>query len=450
MTESNRISETVVTGSSVVSGSDSRRLEARLGTSVGVAICDREAAVGGLYHILLPKPTGMVLTPEPEKYATTGIPLFIEKLCGAGASKDRMEATIAGGALVGKVSMDDLHMNIGGHITEIVEDILDREGITIRHSETGGYFSSLLDIDLMTWECHIKPIGYQRVSVETSITKATPEEIDNAIALVRPIPQVALKVIRMIHSNNYHMRDIAREVRQDQIISARILKVCNSAYCSPKTRINSIDQALSILGEKMILQLVVSASMEMFFKDFEHGYSLCRGGLFFHAIGTAFAAEKLSEMTKKDYPDIAYTAGLLHDIGKVVLDQFVGRSFPMFYRRLYEDEFSLIDVEEELIGCNHQVVGGRLAELWSLPEPLKEAILHHHNPEKSSVNPVLTHLVYIADLLISRFQVGNDLERIDATGLAESMEKLGLNLSDLPAIIEYIPWGELRKHSLYS
>ena len=444
MTESNRTIETVATGSSVVSGSGSRRLEARLGTSVGVAICDREAAVGGLYHILLPEPTGMALTSEPEKYATTGMPLFIEELCIAGARKDRMEAIIAGGALVGKVSMDDLHMNIGGQITEIVEDILLREGISIHHAETGGYFCSLLYIDLLTWECHIKPIGYQRVLVETSITKATPEEIDNAIALVRPIPQVALKVIRMIHSNNYHMRDIAREVRQDQIISARILKVCNSAYCSPKTKIESIDHALTILGEKMILQLVVSASMEMFFKDFEHGYSLCKGGLYFHAMGTAFVAEKLSEMTQKSYPDIAYTAGLLHDIGKVVLDQFV--AFPMFYRRIYEDEFSLIEVEEELIGCNHQVVGGRLAELWSLPEPLKEAILYHHNPEKSSINPVLTHLVYIADLLISRFQVGDDLERIDASGLAESMEKLGLNLSDLPAIIEYIPWKKLRVH----
>lgn len=449
MTESNRTIETVLTGSSVVSGSGSRRLEARLGTSVGVAICDREAEVGGLYHILLPEPTGMVSVSEPNKYATTGMPLFIEELCGAGARKDRMQATIAGGALVGKVSMDDLHMNIGGKITEIVEDILSLEGISINHSETGGYFSCLLDIDLLTWECHIKPIGYQRVPVSTSITKATPEEIDNAIALVRPIPQVALKIIRMVHSNNYNMRDVASVVRQDQIISARILKVCNSAYCSPKTRVKSIDQALTMLGEKMILQLVVSASMEMFFRDFEHGYSLCRGGLFFHAMGTAFAAEKLSEMTRKDSPDIAYTAGLLHDIGKVVLDQFVGRSFPMFYRRIFEDEFNLIEVEEELIGCNHQVVGGRLAELWSLPDPLKDAILNHHNPGKSSVSPVLTHLVYLADLLISRFQVGNDLERIDSDGLAESMEKLGLNLSDLPAIIEYIPWKDLRKQSGY-
>jgi len=447
MMKTNRTIETVVTGSSVVSGSSPRRLEARLGTSVGVAICDREAAVGGLYHILLPEPTGMFSVSEPEKYATTGMPLFIEALCKAGGRKERMEAWVAGGALVGKVSMTDLLLNLGGQITEIVEDNLIREGITIRHSETGGYFSCLLHLDLLTWKCDIKPIGYQRKPTGTSIGTATPDEIDHAIALVRPIPQVALKIVRMIHSNNYNMIDIAREVRQDQVISARILKVCNSAYYSPKTEIKSIDHAMTMLGEKMILKLVVSTSMELFFKDFEHGYSLCRGGLFYHSIGTAFVAEKLSELTKKDYPDIAYTAGLLHDIGKVVLDQFVGRSFPLFYRRIYEDERNLIEVEEELVGCNHQEAGSRLAELWSLPDQLKEAIANHHNPEKSIVNPVLTHLVYIADLLISRFQVGNDLERIDANGLAASMERLGLDLSDLPSIIEYIPWKELRVHS---
>lgn len=435
--------ESVNSGSWVISQTKARVLEARVGTSVGVAVWDRNTGVGGLYHILLPKPTSLDTTWELEKYASTGMPHFIKSLYTSGAEKNNLRASIAGGALVSPISMKDLNLDIGGQITDIVMDNLQRERVSISKAETGGYFSCLLRLNMQKWDCSIKPIGYTRDPVDNTKLEVPSEEIDRSIGLVRPIPQIAIKVVRMIYSNNYNMRDIAREVKQDQVISAKILKICNSAYISPKSKTSSIDQALVILGEKKILRLVVSKSVELYYQDFEHGYSLCRGGLYHHALGTAFVAEKLAHFTGKVSPDVAYTAGLLHDIGKVVLDQYVAQAYPFFYRRMYTDEKSLVEVEREVMGVTHPEVGKRLAELWALPDSLNEVIAYHHTPEDSDEYSELTHLIYLSNLLMSRFQVGYELSRVETDKLAETFEALGIEPSRFNEVIDYIPWSKM-------
>ena len=270
--------------------------------------------------------------------------------------------------------------------------------------------------------------------------KLTPETIDKVIATIRPIPQVALKIIRTVHSGDYSMRDIAREVRQDQIISAKVINMCNSVYVSPKVRIKSIDQGLVMLGEKLILQLVVSSALEEFFHDSDKGYSLCKGGLYHHAMATAIVAEKLAEYTGKSDEDVAYTAGLLHDIGKVVLDQHIAKASPLFYRRIFQEGEELLGLERELIGFTHIEAGRRLAELWNLPDIISEVIEFHSSPEKAEIDPHLSYLVYIADLLVSRFKVGHDLDCIGTGILEKAFNELGMEIGRLEEVIAMVPW----------
>jgi len=90
-----------------------------------------------------------------------------------------------------------------------------------------------------------------------------------------------------------------------------------------------------MLGEKQILRVAVSISLESFFSDSGRGYSLCKGGLYYHALGAAIIAELLANFTGKIFPGVAYTAGLLHDIGKVVLDQYIPHSGKIFHESLF-------------------------------------------------------------------------------------------------------------------
>jgi putative nucleotidyltransferase with HDIG domain len=111
---------------------------------------------------------------------------------------------------------------------------------------------------------------------------------------------------------------------------------------------------------RLLVKLVISVSVDEFFGHSGLGYSLCKGGLYHHAVGTAIIAEKLSDYTGSVKPGLAYTAGLLHDIGKVVLDQSIASAYPLFYRRLYEEENNVLEAENEILGFNHAQVGHKL------------------------------------------------------------------------------------------
>jgi putative nucleotidyltransferase with HDIG domain len=270
--------------------------------------------------------------------------------------------------------------------------------------------------------------------------RPNPEELGIAIASVRPIIQIALKVIRMIQDGGWGAQDLAEEIKQDQVISARLLRMCNSAFFYTGDKIDSIDRALVFLGEKQLLKMILSATLKDFFASELKGYSLSKGGLFNHAFGTAVLCKKLAELTGKVPDDLAYTAGLLHDIGKVVLDQYMDTAYSLFYRRTQVEAEELIHVERELFGIDHAGSGGRLAEQWSFPECLIEAISHHHYPERaSSESSELTHLVYFADLLMSRFMVGQELEQMNTDSIVARLKRIGLTLQDIPSLIERIP-----------
>jgi putative nucleotidyltransferase with HDIG domain len=430
----------VASGSYVVSERRPLILEAFLGTCVGVSLCDPEADVGGLSHLLLPEPTGPDIFDRPETYASTGLPLFINALCDAGASRPRLEARVAGGALVGPLAERDLILDVGGRTSEIVEKILTREGIVTRKSETGGYFSCCLNLDLNTMQTLIEPLGKPPdLSPDTDFDKPSSELLTRVIESIQPIPQITLKIIRMLKDDQSCMRDIAKEIRQDQVLAAKVISLCNSAFFGLKTRADSVDRALIMMGEKQFLQFVISASMEGFFEETAQGYSLCKGGLYKHALGTAMVAERLSHFAGNISSDKAYTAGLLHDIGKVVLDQSIATAYPYFYRRTQEEDAHLITIEQEAFGLTHPEAGGRLAEIWHLPESLIDTIRHHHAPEEASVYPELTYLVYLADLLMSRFVVGQELERLDTERLASRLKKIGLRPEDFPFVVDSIP-----------
>jgi len=430
----------VPSGSYVVSNRKREILEAFLGTCVGVSLRDNHANVAGLIHLLLPEPTSLNKPERPENYASTGLPLFIQALCDAGASKKRLEAFVAGGALIGPLIERDLILDIGGRTTETVERILQREGIPVSKSETGGYFSCRLSLNLYTLESKLEPLGEPASFSEAKdFKRPTPKQLTGVIESLRPIPQIALKIIRMLRDDNYDIQDIAKEIRQDQVISAKVIRLCNSPFFGAKTTLESIDKALVLLGEKQLLRLVISASMESFFTKNAQGYSLCKGGLHQHALGTAMIAEKLCDFTGNASSDNAYTAGLLHDIGKVVLDQYIAAAYPLFYRRTQEDGINLIEMEHEIFGLTHTEAGSQLAQNWDLPASLTDTIRYHHHPEKATVNPELTHLVYLADLLMSRFLVGYELERLNTNKLASRLKKVGLSLEQFSLIVDGIP-----------
>jgi putative nucleotidyltransferase with HDIG domain len=157
----------------------------------------------------------------------------------------------------------------------------------------------------------------------------------------------------------------------------------------------------------------------------------------------ALVAEQIAILTDKVAPTRAYTAGLLHDIGKVVLDQYVTEVYPLFYRDLMESNNDVIAVERKLLGTDHIQAGHTLARRWDFPEPLINCIRHHHHPDPQAPNGELAAIVYLADVLMSRFNSGLEIECHDTRRLTRQLATLELSMDRFAELVDLIPEAAL-------
>ena len=429
----------VAAGSFLVKHAEPICLQAYLGTCVGVAVFDPEARVGGLIHLLLPEPVSMQNTFQPEKYASRGMPLFLQALAGAGANPRRLHACMAGGALVGPISSQDLALDVGGRTADIARSILTDAGITIGQSETGGFFTCCLSLDMHSGQCRIEPAGHDHHRTEAPPRTPTRQEIERLVDTIHPIPQIALKVMRIINQDGYDIAAIVEQVRKDQVIGAQILRLCNSPLIAPRQPVESIDHALVLIGPGMLQKFVIAAALEGFFDQVGIGYSLCKGGLYHHSMGTAIIAEHLAQITDRVRPPLAYTAGLLHDIGKVLLDQFIAGAYPLFYRTLQEGKEDMLSAERRLLSMDHTQAGALLARRWKLPQVIAEVIEQHHRPRDQAGDNALISIVSLAEMLMYRFNAGLELERLNPEDIEGHLAALGLAPQDLAGLVDQMP-----------
>lgn len=426
----------IFSGSFEVSDDTDILFEALLGTCVGVTAYDKVNRVGGLLHILLPEPFSQSVLDSPEKYATTALPMFLEELKQKGAKVENLNVVVAGGALVGPVSHQDIALNIGGRSVEVVKAILAANDIPVAKSETGGFFSCNLTLKMNDGSVEIKPQSRFDLS-DKEFHPPEKDEIENAFDSIQPIPQVALKILKIANEGVYSTKVIAKEVKKDQVITAKLIKLCNSSFFSMKREIDSLDDALAIIGLDTLIKLVIADSVNKFYNQSGSGYSLCMGGLFHHAVGTSVIAEGLAKKTGTVSPGVAYTAGLLHDLGLVVLDQFYNNAKPFFYREL-EKKDAICEVENKVFGINHVETGKRIAGKWNFPEPLVDAITYHHTPEKALKNKELVYMIYIADFVMERFSRGIFADK-DPKSLEFCLKSLKLSMDSIPEIVDMIP-----------
>ena len=415
-------------------------LQALLGTCVGVALYDETSGTGGIMHILLPEPPYEMTPESPEKYASTGLPMFLDELKQMGVNFKNLRATIAGGALVGPVTVQDINLDIGGRSAEIAVSILKKEKIKILKAETGGFFTCTLELNMLTGETTITPAALEYQGTDSDYSIPSKNDIAETIKSLQPIPQAALKIMRIIRDNNHEISDIINELSKDQVLSARTLQICNSALFAGRVEIETLTDAVLLLGESMLVQSILIAAVNSYYNQAgSTGYSLCKGGLFFHALGCAIASEKIASMTKAVLPHKAYTAGLLHDIGKVVLDQYVARIHPMFFRTLNKKENDSLDAEKKYFGTDHCNTGAFLAKKWNLPISIMETILFHHNPDKAVKHKKTVSIVYIANLLMFIFRTEFEMGKVNTKKLETALNTIGLEINDFSLIIDAIP-----------
>jgi len=216
------------------------------------------------------------------------------------------------------------------------------------------------------------------------------------------------EVIKTLYDHSSSAQDLSRILERDPSLTMKILKAANSAYYGSSTDITSLQRAVVALGFDTVKQIVTNMTVMHNFFQADNDSEIDRSGLWLHSVGTAKAAQLLSKNLGIGRQDVAYTTGLIHDIGKILL----ALSFPLEYtavvRMAREKKCRIILAERKILNTDHCMIGKILADIWYLPEELSTAILYHHDPMAiSKGNQALAVLANIGDQMSRKARIGN-------------------------------------------
>ncbi len=230
----------------------------------------------------------------------------------------------------------------------------------------------------------------------------TATEIISQVKELPMVPQTARKMAALLNQPDSHREDLIQTLHCDNVLTAKLLRVCNSAHIGLRSPVASIDQAVLLLGDNTIYRMVCALSFGGAMGFAAPGHAVEANGLWSHSLSTGMGAEYLTEFEGYgDFqPSMAFTAGLLHDIGKLVLNQVLTPKSRTEIRALMShDTLSRVEAEGVVLGANHAQVGACLLQKWGLPEVIVEAVANHHAP---IVQPVvlLSAVVYLANFAV--------------------------------------------------
>lgn len=396
-------------GEYVVTSDPSAVLETYLGSCVGIALHDHVAGVGGLLHIILPDADSWRAKAAPAKYACTGIPLLIQEMEAAGGRKDRFKGWIAGGAqmMIGKPGIACL--DIGPRNVRAACQIMEAQGIPILRQEVGGNFGHLLRLRMDRGVAEfVSSANMGRHVKKEAAAPSSPDktELIKSIKGLPPFSHMATKLFGRIEDEVVAFAELKEEIYKDQSLTANILKLCNSAYFGLPHRITTLSHAMVLLGMNNLKKIILTALIKPVYSRKANIYFLKKGDLFRHALGCALTVEWLARQKGYADPEEAFVAGLLHDVGKVVLGECAFEQFDRITYKIIEEGKDLARAEEEVFGYNHAQVGAWVAEAWRLPPLLKDVLLCHHRPSEATVDPIMVSLVHVADAVCNMLGIG--------------------------------------------
>ena len=227
----------------------------------------------------------------------------------------------------------------------------------------------------------------------------TATEIISQVKDLPVVPETARKLTKLLSEPDTHREDLIQTLRCDNVMTAKLLRVCNSAHTGLSSPVASIDQAVLVLGDNAIFRIVCAIGFGGAMGFSMPGHAVEANGLWSHSLSTGMGAEYLTETEQYgDFqPSIAFTAGLLHDIGKVVLNHILTPKLRADIRARISDEGrSRVEAEKIVLGADHAEIGGCLLRRWALPEVLVEAVANHHAPITKPVVQ-LSAVVYLAN-----------------------------------------------------
>ncbi|MFQ5706183.1 MAG: HDOD domain-containing protein [bacterium] len=256
------------------------------------------------------------------------------------------------------------------------------------------------------------------------------ETLVRSVKKISSLPTIYVKVNELINDPTSCAADLGRVIEKDQALTAKLLRLANSAFYGFPGRIETVTRAVTIIGFKQLKDLVLALSVRSVFNEFGKNSPINMKSFWEHSIACGIASRVLAVYKGEQRPESFFVAGFLHDFGRLVLLENFPEKYVEVYEMARESNRLAFEIEREVFGFTHAEVGGELIRTWNLPASLSEAIRYHHDPSKSRDDSDLTAVVHIANIVVHACEIGFSgdflvppLSRVawDLTGLKSSI-----------------------------
>lgn len=262
------------------------------------------------------------------------------------------------------------------------------------------------------------------------------EELVQEVNQLVSFPEVYLRLSELLEEPTATSKDIGKLIAQDPSLTLRVLRIANSALYGLSRQVETVERAVIVLGKRQIIEVVLATSVSKVIAGIPNDvYDM--DDFWHHSILCGIVTRELARRCRHVEVDFAFVAGLLHDIGQLVLfNRFPGQSrvaLELVMDR--ERPVELFMAERKLFGFDHAMLAGRLMELWNLPERLRECVEYHHEPGLAQHYPVEVALIHMANAITNvhgtDLEPGKSAERIDRV----CWDRTGLEPDELPPIV---------------
>lgn len=253
-----------------------------------------------------------------------------------------------------------------------------------------------------------------------------------SIDTIPAFPATGNKVAQLLNKTDYSVLQVVNVIKYDPSITANILKMANSAYFGSLHKISTINDAVMYLGQKNLLRAIQTAGISKYYKKGSSGYFDKATDLWEHSVAVALMSQILSKKITGNEDTTLYTAALLHDVGKIIMGEFVRDEMKKITTLVSEHHMSFLEAEETVLGINHADLGGKIAEHWNFPIEIRDAISFHHRPDLlEKEDKIMPWIVYMADEACLMMGIGSSVEGLAQRAVGELLKKFNLRMRDL-------------------
>ena len=279
--------------------------------------------------------------------------------------------------------------------------------------------------------------------------KANLKKIVDQISGLPTLPAVISKVTQLMQNPKVSANEVGQAIASDQALASKILKVVNSSFYGFPSRITTITHAIVILGFNAVRATALSASVFSTFGKSDQETSFDRQGYWKHSVGVGSASKIIAKKLQMKEVEEAFLAGLMHDIGKVILDQFLHESFEKVLGVVRTKNCLIIDAEKEILGgISHCDIGGWLGKKWNLNEEFIHIIESHHTPSSASNYFKMCSIVHVANAISRIMELGCSGDNLISKINPAAWKQLNLPPDSLPQLFKEIA-EEVRKAEVF-